>query len=211
MRTRHFAAFIILAALAVALAACAGPSTTIAHETPPVATGTAAAPIAAPASTATSDTTTPPITSGTSGYQVNVFFSRHPDSENNPASVFAVTRTSPTLGVATFAIKQLIAGPTAAERNGGLYTPLTVSLTGPSSCGADFTLALNTHASRPEPGTATLRFCRATQLAGDLTGAYIKAEINRTLLQFPSIKKVVILTSSGRCFDDLSGQNLCLK
>lgn len=208
MRTHRFAAFLVFAALAAGLAACAGPSTTIANETPPAATATSAAP--APASTATGDTTTPPITSGTSGYQVNVFFSRHPDSENNPASVFPVTRTSPTLGVATYAIKQLIAGPSASERTSGLYTPLTASLTGASNCGADFTLALNTHAGRPEQGTATLRFCRATQLAGDLTGAYIKAEINRTLLQFPTIKKVVILTSSGQCFDDLSGQNLCL-
>lgn len=213
MRTRRpIAILVMLTTFTIGLAACAGPfeGGATSGRTPPPAQ---VPPTAAPTATATQppDTTTPPIASGgSSGYAVNVYFSRHPDSDNNPALVFPVHRTAPTLGVATYAIRQLIAGPTSGERSAGYYSPLGGVLTGASSCGADFTIALNTHANRPEHGTATLRFCRETQLPGELTGGYIKAEIERTLLQFPTIKKVIILSADGSCFDDLSGQNRCL-
>lgn len=162
----------------------------------------------APAATST-PVPAPPTTSA--GYAVQVFFSKHPDSDNDVNAVFAVGRTSPTLGVATYAVQQLIAGPTAAEAAAGYYTPLTASLSGPSDCGgADFTITLDHKGTTPEAGTATMRFCRATSLAGDLTGARISAEITATLKQFPNIHKVVILTRDGGCFDDLSGMNACL-
>jgi hypothetical protein len=145
-------------------------------------------------------------------YPVQVYFSRHPQSDNDPTLIFAVTRSSPTIGVATFAIGQLIAGPTQAEQSQGYYTPLSGSLQGASSCGgADFTITLDHRGARSEVGTATLRFCRQTLLAGDMTGARITAEITSTLEQFSSIRKVVILNQGGYCFDDLSGQNLCLQ
>ncbi|HLZ22271.1 MAG TPA: hypothetical protein VKQ30_09130 [Ktedonobacterales bacterium] len=146
------------------------------------------------------------------GYPVKVYFSKHPDSDNDPAKVYMAERVSPTLGVATYAIQQLIAGPTAGEQSAGLYTPLTISLSGASTCGgADFTLTLNMRGSKPQPGTATLKLCHATSLAGDLTGGRIAAEIDATLLQFSNIKQVAILTQSGSCFNDFKGANDCLK
>jgi hypothetical protein len=48
-------------------------------------------------------------------------------------------------------------------------------------------------------------------LAGEGTGARITAEIDATLLQFSSVKKVVILNASGNCFADLKDGNDCLK
>ena len=39
----------------------------------------------------------------------------------------------------------------------------------------------------------------------------VQAEITATLKQFPSIKKVVILTKEGHCFGDESGRDNCLK
>jgi hypothetical protein len=60
-----------------------------------------------------------------------------------------------------------------------------------------------------QPGTTVLKFCRATQLAGDLTGARINAQLNATLTQFATIKKAQILTNTGHCFDDASGQDNC--
>jgi spore germination protein GerM len=145
-------------------------------------------------------------------YPVQVYFSKHPQSDNDPTLVFAVTRSSPTIGVATYAIEQLIAGPTQVEQGQGYYTPLSPSLQGASSCGgSDFTITLDHRGPRSEAGTATLQFCRATSLAGDLTGARITAEITSTLEQFSSIHKVVILSQGGTCFNDLRGQNLCLQ
>jgi hypothetical protein len=169
--------------------------------------------------TATSNAATAPV--ATNGIVVTptaamaidgtIFFSRHPDSDNNPQDVFPVLRLSPNLQVATFAMNQLISGPTATERGQGYYTPLQGGFTSPSNCGgADFAITLNHRGPKIEPGTATLQFCRQLPLAGDLTGARITAEITSTLEQFSSIRQVVILNESASCFDDFSGRNLCL-
>jgi spore germination protein GerM len=173
---------------------------------------TVKSPTATPQPTATIATATATVapTATAAHYPVKVYFSRHPDSDNTPTAVFAVTRVSPTLGVATFAIQQLIAGPSATERNAGYYTELTTAISGASNCGADFTVTLDHRGAKAEAGTVTLQFCRTVSLAGDLSGTRITAQITRTLTQFPNNQRVVILTSDGNCFDDLSGRNLCL-
>lgn len=180
--------------------------------TPPQATATpVATPTATPSAPATTPTpaATPSATAKPTGYAINVYFSKHAD--DRPDAVYPVQRISPDLGVAAFAISQLIAGPTAAERATGYYTPLQGALIGTSMCGGrDFTLTLDTHATVPETGTATLQFCRAVLLGGDLAGGRVRAEVTQTLLQFPTIKQVVILDYKGGCFDDLSGLNRCV-
>jgi len=182
------------------LAACGSPTAGPA----PTATTTSAAPAA-------TQTAAPTATSG-GPYHVLVYFSKNPDSYNDPSKVFPVDRYSPTLGVATYAIQQLIAGPTAAESSAGYFSEIHGKLSGASNCGgADFKITLDHKGSTPAPGYATLQFCRATSLPGDLSGAYIKSEITATLRQYSNIKNVVILDAQGGCFDDLSGQNLCLK
>lgn len=168
-------------------------------------------PTATSGGTGVSTATTQPTNTADSGVQVLVYFSKHPDSDSNPAAVFPVSRVSPDLGVATYAVKQLIAGPTSQEAASGYYTPIATILSGNSNCGgADFTITLNRKGSTPAQGTATLQFCRQTSLPGDLTGSYIKAELTKTLTQFATIQSVVILDASGGCFDDLRGGNLCL-
>lgn len=140
------------------------------------------------------------------GYKVDVYFSLHPDSDNRPAAVFAVHRISPTLGVATYAISQLLAGPTATEAARGYFTPLQGALSGASTCGgADFTIRLNQNRGTPETGTATLQFCRDVKGLGDSGAAMARNEIDHTLTQFSTIKKVVIIYKDGSCFDDLIG------
>jgi hypothetical protein len=141
-----------------------------------------------------------------SGYKVDVYFSRHPDSDNRPAAVFPVHRTSPTLGVATYAMSQLLAGPTATEAGHGYFTPLQGALSGASACGdADFTITLDQNRDHPETGTATLRFCRDVKGLGDTPSIMARNEINATLTQFPTIKKVIIVYKDGSCFDDMIG------
>jgi Sporulation and spore germination len=139
-------------------------------------------------------------------YPVTVYFSKHPDSETAPTKVFAVNRVSPTLGVATYAINQLIAGPTAAEKAQGLYSPLEGALSGASICGgADIKISLNWNRTRAEIGTATLQFCRDVPGFGDTGAAIVRNEISKTLTQFANIQKVVIVFKNGSCFDDLIG------
>lgn len=156
--------------------------------------------------TATPTLAPPTGTSTSTGYPIKVFFSKHPESDQDTTKVFGVDRVSPALGVADFAMRQLIAGPVAAETAAGYYTELAASLTGSSNCGGpDFRYSVvdATH-------TGTLQLCRPTQLAGDLTGPRIKAEITATLTQFPNVTKVIILDSQGQCLDDASGMNACL-
>ena len=144
-------------------------------------------------------------------YPVTVYFSKHPASDENPTAVFPVRRLSPTRAVATFAIGQLVVGPTRAEARRGYYTALAGIFHGPSSCGrAAFRIVLNRRGTSVEQGTTTLQFCRPTMIGGIGTAVRISAEIARTLTQFPSIKRVVILDYRGDCFSDLSGRNLCL-
>jgi hypothetical protein len=154
----------------------------------------------------------PTATSTPSGYPVKVYFSKHPDSDNNVNAVFSVNRVSPDLGVAKYSLQQLIAGPTASESASGLYTDLPSSFAGPSNCGgADFQLYPDHKGPTvSSPGTMTVKLCRPTQLAGDLTGARITAEVNKTLFQFSNIHAVVILNSTGHCFNDFQGADACL-
>lgn len=141
-----------------------------------------------------------------SGYPVNVYFSRHPDSDTRPAAVFAVNRTSPTLGVATYAIAQLLAGPLPSEESRGYFTPLEGALSGSSTCeGADFRITLDWNRTHAETGTATLQFCRTVRGLGDTPSVMARNEIVTTLTQFSNIKKVEIVNADGSCFDDLIG------
>lgn len=172
--------------------------------------------VAACAAATTPSPSTTPSATRLAHVTVQTYFSKHPDSDADPTAVFPVSRTIVTGNLAspsslpTFAIQQLIAGPTDSEKQAGYYTELTGALSGPSICNnQDFTITLNTHAGHPETGTATLQFCRVTQLPGDLSGPRIKSEIGKTLMQFAYIQRVVILDKSGNCFDDLSGRNVC--
>lgn len=172
----------------------------------PAPTHAQSQPTAAPTSPATTATAT--------SYPVLVYFSKAPDSYNDPTAVFPVHRTSPTLGVATYTIQQLIAGPTASEAADGYFTELSTVLqhTGASSCGGpDFKIMLNMRGATPEAGSATLQFCRQTASPGIGADARIKTEIEKTLTQFANISKVVILLQNGHCFGDESGADLCLR
>ena len=160
----------------------------------------------APTATNSSPTPTPS--------PVLVYFSKNPESLNDPTAVFPVQRVAPDSAVATFAIQQLIAGPTSAEAAAGYFTELTnvLQLSGPSNCGgADFTLTLDMRGATPQVGTATLQFCRPTASPGVGADARIVAEVTKTLTQFSTITKVAILNRNGNCFGDESGQDLCLK
>src|SRR5437588_1596276 len=106
-------------------------------------------------------------------YSIKVFFSKFPESLNDFSAVYPVDRTSPTIAVGTFSIQLLIAGPTLSERQAGYFSELNSILTGPSSCsapyptgGPDFTLTLDHRGPKPQTGTATVKFCRATASPG---------------------------------------------
>lgn len=157
-------------------------------------------------------------TPGVVGTVVQIYFSRFPQSTNNFAKVFPLTRVSPATDPETFAIQLLIAGPTPSERRAGYFSELNSLFTGPSACsapyptgGPDFTLRLDRKGSSVARGTATLRFCRPMSSPGIGADARVRAEIVATLTQFARIKKAIILTKEGHCFGDESGMDRCLR
>ena len=160
--------------------------------------------------------TTPIQTAKT--YPVKVYFSKSPESNNDFNAVFPVDRVSPTVSVATFAIQQLIIGPTPSEHRSSYFSELSdVMGAAPSAChytvpagSPNFTLTMNKKGSIDEQGTATLKFRRMLCSPGIGADARMKAEINATLKQFANIKKVVILTMDDHCLGDESGKDLCL-
>ena len=178
-------------------------------------TGITQLPTTAPTVGGTQVPTNGPTATGTPGaYPVEVFFSRHPDSDSNPSAVFAVKRTSPNLGVATFALNQLFLGPTAGEQSQGYYSEFMGNLGSQNYCNdqsKDFTLSLNHRGTKPETGTATVMLCRQVSIPGDLSGFRMAAMITQTLTQFPNTTQVAILTYNGNCFNDLKGGNDCLQ
>ena len=149
-----------------------------------------------------------------SGYAVKVFFSKHPVSDDDPTAVFPLARTSPTLGVATFALGELLKGPTQAERAQGYYSPFEGQLALVSYCTGpfrDFDITLDHRGATAEPGTATVRFCRRVDIPGEMAGPRMLTTITATLTQFANTKQVVVLNYQGNCFADLRGDNACLK
>jgi hypothetical protein len=139
------------------------------------------------------------------GIAIEVFFSHHPESDENPGRVFPVERHSPDLGVARYAIEQLMAGPTPAEAAGGYFSEWTGPYGSDSDCGGDrYRLSI-------EEGVATVRFCVTVPLSGVLSDGRMRTTLTATLEQFSTVERVVILRRSGDCLFDLSGNNPCLE
>ncbi len=103
------------------------------------------------------------------------------------------------------AVQALIAGPTAAEQAQGYFSDFSRLLVGGvSTCkGLDFVLSV-------AGGSATVQLCRATASAGIGQDARVRAQIEATLTQFPTIRSVRLLGSDGHCLFDQSGQDRCL-
>jgi hypothetical protein len=135
------------------------------------------------------------------GYEVKVFFAEAAAERDSLNEVEAVRRETNSLGVARFAIQELIEGPTPAEQRRGLTE--TIELAGESTCGGqDFTINL-------EQGVATLQFCRQVVRGGVGDDVRIENAINKTLKQFPTIQEVRLLNLRGDCLIDFSGENRC--
>jgi hypothetical protein len=134
-----------------------------------------------------------------------VYVSKDPESLSDFTYTQAVTRSSNRTDMGTYAIEQLITGPTEAEASAGLFSPLKGKLQGELNCtGKDFTLTV-------ADGMARLKFCRSIASGGIGDDARITTTVTKTLEQFSSVDSVTILTRDGNCFGDLSGRDRCLR
>ena len=152
----------------------------------------------------TTDSVETPAIARHGSREVQVFFSRWPESDADFSAVFPVSRTAPDAGVARAALRALIAGPTPAEAAEGYFSVLGSMLVGPSSCGgADFSI-------RIEAGLATVQFCREISSGGIGQDARAQSAIEATLRQFSTVQHVRLLTSDGHCLFDMTGEDRCL-
>jgi hypothetical protein len=143
--------------------------------------------------------------------QVQVYFSRHPESDGDFTAVFPVERrvaTGRDVVVIQLAIQALIFGPDEAERAAGYFSELGEMLKSTSHCGGgdnvvDVIVGL-------EDGLATVRFCRFSGSAGVGQDARVQSAIEATLRQFTSVQRVRLLSRNGNCMFDMSGENRCL-
>jgi hypothetical protein len=184
-----------------------GTSSPTATETP-TATSTMAGAIPTATATVTVTSTATPSQTATAATEVPLVLqlSKHPESDDDPTVVFGVERVSPDSGVARFAIKELLQGPTAEEESGGLFSTWTSFGYGTDSdCGDDgFELALKN-------GVLTVRFCVTVVLLGSVADAQAATVMTETLTQFATIDHLVILNRENHCMFDLSGEDLCLE
>ncbi|GAA2552965.1 Gmad2 immunoglobulin-like domain-containing protein [Pseudonocardia hydrocarbonoxydans] len=134
----------------------------------------------APAGPGAGPATTTPAPAGTT--TVTVFF--HHGEPDDPRRVVGVTRSVPETGaVATAALSQLLAGPTAPEREAGYFSPFDAETADAliSVRVADRVARADFHdfrAAVPEGGAA-------------FGGAALLAELDATLTQFPTVTSTV--------------------
>jgi len=172
---------------------------------------------------------------------VKVFFLKGivMDNVGDGPTLVSVTRYSPSASVESFALSQIIAGPTLEERGQGLWSDWNSMFSGPPTCdypssstnsppgvqgnninyaygGRDFNLIQNMKGNTRVPGWVTLHLCRDVAnepTSGDV--ALVENQVTTTLSQFTSMKGVTILTVDGHCFENLFGHGIvpdsCLK
>ncbi len=123
--------------------------------------------------TPTATVTVPTITTAS----VTIYFAR---SKEQDIEFVAVKRTvSESANLVRVALSSLLEGPTEAERTQGLYSPIPAGVR---------LLDL-----RFESGVAYPNFSKEIEVGGSVRVMAISQVIRRTLLEFPDIKKVVIV------------------
>lgn len=132
---------------------------------------------------------------------VQVFFPKSPNSDGDFTYVEPVLRQTTKEKVATFAIEQLIAGPSDPESGKGFLDP--IQLQGSSNCGGDFQLVV-------AEGVAKLQFCKNVVSRGTGDDARAISAVKATLKQFSTVKSAIVLDKNGNCLGDQSGENVCL-
>ncbi|NJK99573.1 MAG: hypothetical protein HC838_06890 [Spirulinaceae cyanobacterium RM2_2_10] len=123
--------------------------------------------------------------------RVKVFFPKQPQAAQQPQYVEPVWRRTQDVGVAQFAIAQLLAGPSESEAQLGLEPVL--ALTGDSNCdGEDFQIAITAR-------VAELQFCRQLVARDAVDMTRLTSAVAATLTQFPTVDRANVRDRQGKC------------
>lgn len=134
-----------------------------------------------------------PVKFGTSGQAmaIKVYFGKEGISENDCTTMVAVDRVIPkTQAVAQASLEALLQGPTASEKQMGYYTSINQNV--------------KIQKLTIENGVAKVDFDKQLEIgiAGSCKVTAIRAQIEQTLKQFPTVKSVAI-SIDGRTEDIL--------
>jgi hypothetical protein len=139
-------------------------------------------------------------------YSINVYmFSEDKFSQPETSDyTMPVERQTSRKDIATYAVEQIIRGPTIDEIEGGLRPTFGidhfVTISGKSVCGIkNFTLELDV-----DNYFAKVRFCKDIRLNEEMSGPLLAEQIRKTLIRFEKIHKVQILNKDQACFDGSS-------
>ena len=176
----------------------------------PVLAACAATSTAQPGATATSQPTAASVPSHT----IQVFFTKQPET-GSTHKTFPVTRTTTDSDVATFAVAQLITGPTDAEKAAGYSSALQgrMGAKGGTTCdgSADFAIKMDARGTTAELGTLTVTLCKDPTFQGNyLAWSQSIDQLKDTVLHLPGAHAVVMLTSRNTCYDDQGDGTRCL-
>ncbi|MGB2869945.1 MAG: GerMN domain-containing protein [Bacteroidota bacterium] len=139
----------------------------------------------------------PTLVSGQSETRVQVYFDNpamelaaqnRADSTAIPVAVFPVARTVPSKDVEKKTVSQLLKGPTSRESASGYETNLS-------------NLRLERFSIRK--GTATVGLRGKLLLKGTLSGLRLRTQIERTLRQFRSVRRIALTINGRKDFDSL--------
>lgn len=136
-------------------------------------------------------------------YRVKVFmFSNDKFSQPGTSDYTTpVERQTSRVDIATYAVEQILRGPSIEEVEQGLRPTFGednfMVISGKSSCGIkNFTVDLD-----PENYFATLHFCKDIAFLEDVSINLLTDQIRNTLIGFEKIHKIRILNNEGKCID----------
>lgn len=133
---------------------------------------------------------------------ITIYFSKSPESDDDPTVVFPVERQPEGENKIVSAIEAYIAGPTNAEAAAGYYSEFELS--GTSNCrGSFFTYTVDNE-------NITVKFCRTVVGLGTMADGRVLQTLKKTLSEV-SDREAIILDQNGDCLFDMSGMNLCLQ
>ena len=110
------------------------------------------------------------------------------DSSSLPVAVFPVLRTVSSKGVEKNAVAQLLKGPTSHESADGYETNLS---------------NLRLRRFTVKKGTATVDLRGEFRLKGTLSGLRLRTQLEKTLRQFSSVRRIVLTINGRKDFDSL--------
>ena len=123
------------------------------------------------------------------------------DQPTNLGYSSPVIRETARSDIVTYALEEIIRGPSPQEVQDGLQTVFGegefVAMSGNSNCGGkEFGVDINV-----DEGSAKVHFCKTLTFMGDAATQILGEMIHKTLVQFEPIQKVQIFDDKGNCFD----------